>query len=285
MIIIKLEGGLGNQMFQYALGRNLSLIHDTPFKVDVSYLEKENQSGRTLRIDNFKTLLNKAAEDEISSYRSTIQKILDRLRPISKRKKILELSPEFDPRVLKRADGYFVGHWNNERYFKSSEDAVRKDFELKQPLGTLAQQVAEEILSEPESVSVHIRRGDYVSIPKIAAVHRTLPLSYYQEACGKILEKKPNAVFFVSSDDIIWAKDNFPKEFRTVFVSSPEIPDYEEMTLISQCKHQIIANSTFSWWGAWLNQNPEKIVIAPKQWFTDPNRKIGGLIPKSWIQI
>jgi len=285
MIIIKLEGGLGNQMFQYALGRNLSLIHKVPFKIDSSYLNKENQSGRTLRINRFKTFLEEATLNEINAYRSTSQKILDRLRPTSKRKKVLELSPNFDSTILEHADGYFVGHWNNENYFKASEDTIRKDFELKDTLGTTAQKIAEKIKSEPEPVSLHIRRGDYVSIPKIATVHGALPVSYYKEACDNILREKPNAHFFISSDDIKWAKENFPKEFPATFVSSTEIPDYEELTLMSMCKHHIIANSTFSWWGAWLNQKLEKIVIAPKQWFNDPNRKNESLIPKSWIQI
>lgn len=285
MIIIKLEGGLGNQMFQYALGRNLSVIHKVPFKIDSSYLEKENQSGRTLRITGFKTVLNKATPEEISAHRSTLQKVLDHLRPMSKRKKIMELSSTFDHKILAHTSGYFVGHWNNEGYFKSSENVIREDFKLKQPFGKSSEKITEKILLEPEATSIHIRRGDYVSIPKIAAVHLTLPITYYKEACNRIVEKKPNAMFFIFSDDILWAKENFPKNFKTVFVSTPEIPDYEELILMSLCKHHIIANSTFSWWGAWLNQNPGKIVIAPKQWFVDKNRKTEGLICPSWIQV
>lgn len=272
-------------MFQYALGRNLSLIHGVPFKIDSSFLEKENQSARTLRINGYKTHLEEASQNEINAYRSSLQKILDRIRPPSKRKKVLETSPAFDAGVLERTDGYFVGHWNNEQYFKSSEQILRKDFELKKPFGEPSGKIAELIASEPESVSIHIRRGDYVSIPKIAAVHRTLPLSYYIEAMGKIIAQKPNAHFFISSDDIGWVKENFPKNYPVTFISSFDIPDYEELSLMSLCQHNIIANSTFSWWGAWLNQNPDKIVIAPKQWFNDSDRTIGDLIPTSWIQI
>jgi len=283
MIIIKLEGGLGNQMFQYALGRNLSLTHKVPFKIDSSYLQKDNQSGRSLRIDNFKTALEEATPAEIYTCRSSLQKFLDRLRSASKKKGVIEKEIRFYPKNLKRNDGYFAGHWNDENYFKSSEDAIQKDFELKKPLGVAARKIADLIAAEPEPVSVHIRRGDYVSIQKVAVVHRELPISYYVEAMKKITEQKSNAHFFISSDDIGWAKENFPKDYPATFVSSPEIPDYEELILMSRCKHNIIANSTFSWWGAWLNQNPEKIVIAPKQWFNDPNRGTGGLIPSSWL--
>jgi hypothetical protein len=285
IIIIKLEGGLGNQMFQYALGRNLSLIHQKSLKFDLSYLKIPNQSGRTFRLGGFAVEVEEATEPEIATYRSTLQKILDKFRSKSKRRKVLEQLNRFEPKVLEKVGGYFVGHWNDERYFKSSENAIRKDFELKKPFSPLAQKIAEEIAVEPEPVSVHIRRGDYVSIPKIANTHRTLPISYYKEACGKILEKKLNAHFFISSDDIGWTKENFPKEFKVSFVSSTEIPDYEELKLMSLCKHQIIANSTYSWWSAWLNQNPDKIVIAPKRWFVDPNRKIENLILPKWIQI
>lgn len=285
MIIVKLQGGLGNQMFQYALGRNLSIIHKVPLKIDPSYLKRENQSARTLRINGFKTLLNEATLHEISAYRSTLQKILDRIRPESKRKEMPETGSAFDSMVLERSDGYFVGYWNNERYFIKSEKAVRQDFTLKNPLGDKAQNTATRISLEKESTSVHIRRGDYVTIKKVAAIHGVLPLSYYKTAMEKILESAPDAHFFVSSDDIDWAKENFPKEYPVTFVSSPDIPDYEEMILMSLCKHNIIANSTFSWWGAWLNANPKKIVIAPKHWFKDSNRVPQDLIPSSWIQL
>ena len=285
MIIIKLQGGLGNQMFQYALGRNLSLIHNTPFKIDLSYFEGQNQSGRTLRIDGFKTILSEATPKEINAYCSPLQKLLDKIRPESKRRRVVETEVSFNPQILKRAHAYFVGHWNNEGYFKASEQTLRKDFEMKKRFGSPAKKIAEQIASKPESVSVHIRRGDYVSIPKIAAVHRTLPLSYYEKAIKIILEKAPNAHFFISSDDINWARENFPKNYPTTFISSPEISDYEELMLMSLCKRHIIANSTFSWWGAWLNLNSEQIVVAPKEWFVDPKRAVKDLIPTSWIQI
>ncbi len=271
-------------MFQYALGRNLSLIHDVPFKIDSSYLEKENQSARTLRIDGFKTFLDEATLDEIKIYRSTLQKILDRARPDSKRKKILELSPKFDSTILKRSDGYFVGHWNDERYFKTSEAIIRKDFELKRPLGISAQIIAERILLEPEPISVHIRRGDYASIQKIADEHGTLPLSYYKTACDKILEKFPDARFFVSSDDIDWSKENFPQSYPATFVSSQEISDCEELLLMSLCKHNIIANSTFSWWGAWLNQHSDKIVITPRNWKKNASEEQNPSLP-NWLKL
>ncbi len=285
MIIIKIQGGLGNQMFQYTLGRNLSLLHNVPFKIDSSYLCSANQSRRVFWLDNFNTVLEEASQAEINRYRSTFQKILDRIRPESKKKKIPELSPVFDSDILKHTDGYFEGHWNTEPYFKNTENVIRKDFTLKTPLGKVAQDMAQKIDLENSAVSLHIRRGDYLSIPKIANIYNTLPFSYYEKAMIKILEKHPDAHFFVSSDDINWVKNNFPKNYPVTFISSPEISASEELVLMSKCKHNIIANSTFSWWGAWLNPNPDKIVIAPKNWFRDESKNENDLIPKTWIKI
>lgn len=285
MIIIRLHGGLGNQMFQYALGRNLSLLHNATFKIDSSYLQKPNQSGRNLRLQGFNISIQEATFKEIGKLTNPIQKVLDLTRSKRNRKRLVEEETGFKPEILSKPSGYFDGHWQSEKYFIANEETVRKDFTLINPLGPDASELAKKISSESKAVSVHIRRGDYVSIPKISAVHRTLPVSYYESACRKILEKFPDAHFFISSDDIDWARKNFPKQYPATFISSPEIPDYEELILMSLCKHNIIANSTFSWWGAWLNKNPNKIVITPKQWFNDPKRSIGDLIPKSWLQI
>ncbi|MCX6701646.1 MAG: alpha-1,2-fucosyltransferase [Candidatus Zambryskibacteria bacterium] len=283
MIIIKLEGGLGNQMFQYALGRNLSLIHNTTFKIDYSYLKKANQSQRTLIIDNYNTVLEEVTDKEVASYTSIFQKILDKIR--SKKKMVVEKSNLFDSNILLRNDGYFVGHWNNEKYFKINENIIRNDFKLKKPFGEMAQTTAEKINSTPNATGIHIRRGDYVTIKKIADKHGVLSISYYEQTMAKIIERFPDTVFFVFSDDMEWAKENFPKKYPVIFVSNPNIPDYEELILMSLCKHNIIANSTFSWWGAWLNTNPNKIVIAPKNWFTDINKDTNDLILPAWIQI
>lgn len=285
MIIVKLQGGLGNQMFQYALGRNLSLIHNVPFKIDSSYLRKPNQSRRTFLLDGFNIAATEATVAEIAQYRSTFQKVLDWLRPEPKRKKVLEHSPDFDPSLLKRSDGYFDGHWHNKKYFQANEQTIRKDFTLKNPFGASARETSEKIKSEHNATSLHIRRGDYVTISKIAAVHGTLPLSYYETACEIILDKNPDAHFFISSDDIAWSKANFPKNLPATFISSPEISECEELTLMSMCKHNIIANSTFSWWGAWLNTNSDKIVIAPKDWYHDPNRNAWELMLPYFITL
>lgn len=282
MIIVRIHGGLGNQMFQYALGLSLSVIHNDPFKIDYSYLKKINQSGRDFRLFGLSITAKEATPKEIRSYIGTTQKILDRVRKTTSKKRITEETPGFHSQILSRNAGYFDGHWQSEKYFKDIEALLRKEFSLKNPLSPKAHAIEADILTRNTPISVHIRRGDYVTNKKIASVHRTIPLSYYEEAIKKIQEKFPDAHFFISSDDIGWVKENFPKNLPTTFISNPEIPDYEEMFLMSLCKHNITANSTFSWWGAWFNRNKNKIVITPSQWFNDPARTVPDLIPASW---
>ena len=285
MIIIRLKGGLGNQMFQYALGRSLSLEHGLAFKVDSSYLHSMNQSDRLLRLRNFNLDLEECGKDEIAVYAGAFQKILDCFLPFSKKKKILEGSPRFDERVLHKKDGYFDGHWNTERYFQKFESAIVEDFRLKEPFGEAARIFFEKMQSEPNATSIHVRRGDYAAIKKIAERHGTLPISYYEQAMEGIAHKFPQAHFFIFSDDIAWAKEHMPKKYSLTFVSNPAIEDYEELMLMAMCKHNIIANSTFSWWAAWLNRNAEKVIIAPRRWFLDVTIDTRDLIPSSWQQI
>jgi hypothetical protein len=161
---------------------------------------------------------------------------------------------------------------------------VRKEFTLKEPLSAISQEYTNKILDTKNAVSIHIRRGDYVLNTSTNKHHGVCNLDYYEAAVEYIREKIESLTFFIFSDDIAWVKENLKLD-NAVFVSSPEIKDYEELILMSKCKHNIIANSSFSWWGAWLNQNPDKIVIAPRQWTTKKTADELDILPKSWIQI
>lgn len=284
MIIVKVHGGLGNQMFQYAFGRNLSLVHAVPLRIDSSYLRAPNQSGRSPGLNALALSVPEATAEEIKAYLGMFPKLADRFRPPHARKHIRE-SQSFDTRLLRVADAYVEGHWQNEQYFRANKETVRRDFTLKNPLREGAQKALSRITASRNATALHIRRGDYVSIKKIADVHGTLPLSYYETAMKTVLAGFPDAHFFISSDDMAWVKTHFPKGFPISFLSEPSIADYEELVLMSLCKHQIIANSTYSWWAAWLNRNPEKIVIAPKNWFTDTTPEPKGLIPNTWVRL
>ena len=200
----------------------------------------------------------------------------------------------FDPMVLKAGKNvYLEGYWQSEKYFKEIEYIIRKDLIIKPNLKGRNKDIAKKIVSE-NSISLHIRRGNYVANPEIFKVHGTCEQEYYYEAIDYITENVKEPYFYIFSDEIEWAKDNFKIEYAHTFVdinigfdgeNYQDEKNYEDLRLMSLCKHNIIANSSFSWWGAWLNQNPEKIVIAPKKWFNDESLDTSDLIPNSWIRI
>jgi hypothetical protein len=140
------------------------------------------------------------------------------------------------------------------------------------------------------SISIHIRRGDYVQNKKTGKHHGNCSSEYYKNALDEILSKlskgqRENVRLFIFSDDIEWARKNLSFACPSVFVSNPATPDYEELVLMSKCSHHIIANSSFSWWGAWLDSNPQKIVIAPAKWFNTRQSLYKDIVPSSWIKI
>lgn len=179
---------------------------------------------------------------------------------------------------------YVRGQFQSEEYFKGIENILRDEFTLKQPLDSRYKELLDKIKSV-QSVSIHIRRGDFMSV---VTNNPLMPVSYYKNAVEYIKEKIPSPHFFIFSDDIEWAKKNLSFIEQIEFVSQPDMCDYEELTIMSRCKHNIIGNSTFSWWGAWLNIHPDKIVISPKNWLGDTERNkiyVSHLLPESWIQI
>ena len=180
-------------------------------------------------------------------------------------------------------DTYFDGFWQNEKYFKEFDTELQSIFSMKGRLST-SSIVYEEQIKESNSVSLHVRRGDYVTSKLTNEIHGTCSLDYYQKAVSMIESKIKNPVFYLFSDDIPWVKDNFSFIENKKFIQlDDETPPHDEIHLMSLCDHNIIANSSFSWWGAWLNNNKEKIVIAPFKWFNDKSFDVTDLNPKSWL--
>ncbi len=261
MKVVKIMGGLGNQMFQYAYGRNLELKGEKII-FDASFFHGHRASGDTARefeLDKF-ALLTRA---EFSPRRYVGSDWINKI----KRKLGCRMSLDYP----------------SEKYFIDIADAIRQEFVLKKGLSAAAKEILKQI-EAVNSVSMHIRRGDYVLNKKTSAHHGVCDLNYYLSAIQKMKEKVANPVFFVFSDDPKWAKENF-KGNEFVFVSSLMIEDIEDMILMSRCHHHIIANSSFSWWGAWLSNNPEKIIIAPKLWLNAPKSGMEDIIPESWIKL
>ena len=182
---------------------------------------------------------------------------------------------------------YLQGFWQTEKYFIEFEDQIRKDFAFKSPLNEKNSQLVKQI-SETNSVSIHLRRGNYVSDPSTSVVHGTCDLEYYRNAAKLVAEKIGDPVFYIFSDDPEWVKENLIVDFPSVYVNHNSGKEgYNDMRLMSHCKHNIIANSTFSWWGAWLNENREKIVVAPKKWFAKETfqQNVQDLYPDGWIKL
>ncbi len=291
MIITKILGGLGNQMFQYAAGRALAERLGVELKLDVSGFEGHDL--RDYSLGGFNVKENFATKEDVESLRviegkqSFIGRVFGKKNKYSPSHIMEKPLFEFNERFLNLENNVFLeGYWQNERYFKDIKSIIRNDFTLKRGLGDKSKEL-QEIINSSNSVSIHIRRGDYATNPKVNSQYGLCSLDYYQRGI-KYLEDKVGGDlnFFIFSDDLQWAKDNLFLDQPVIMVdhNGPE-SCYEDMILMSRCRHNIIANSTFSWWGAWLNTNKDKTVVAPKKWFQYDKYDTSDLIPKEWVRI
>lgn len=284
-------GGLGNQMFQYAAGRRLAIKHKTVLKLDVRFLldrtPRENTTYRKYVLDVFNIQSNIASSSEINRFGPNDRNLFNYIKRKLKLTNVIKESNlhSYEDVLSAPDNSYLDGYWQSENYFKDVGVIIRRDFILKPELTNTNKEFAKEI-SSCDSVSLHIRRGDYVSNSKINKVHGVLQLEYYQKAVAKITSCLENPHFFIFSDDPKWVQENldFEHTFKIITHNGAE-KSYEDLRLMSLCKHNIIANSSFSWWGAWLNKNPYKIVAAPKNWFNTNERSTKDLIPEGWYQI
>jgi hypothetical protein len=256
MIITKLQGGLGNQLFQWAVSRSLSIKNNTEYYFDMSYFSSPNYSSVVkwnFELDKFNIKLNKPSN-------------------------FLKLEHIIDNFHYKEINdnSYLDGYWQSEKYFIENEETIRLDLKIKNELMIYLYHKYSILLEN--TVSIHVRRGDYLNLSEF---HPIQTIEYYEKAYSLINDKNINVV--VLSNDIQWCKDNFKFDNITYIEGETNIVD---MYIMSLCKHNIIANSSFSWWGAWLNNNKNKKVIAPVNWFgPKANIYTGDIIPKKWIII
>jgi hypothetical protein len=289
MIIVRLTGGLGNQMFQYAFGRALAERHETELKLDLNFYSDpkwNNVPFRTYDLDIFNIREILATEDEIASLARRVRhdladRVLNRLLG-TKRSHIREPHFHFSQTTFDAPDNvYLSGYWQSEKYFAGVRDLLRGEFSFREDPSARAVEILREIKST-NSICVHVRRGDFVTNP----LSGHYGVEYYKKGEEIILSKVNDPTFFVFSDDIDWCKANLNFKGPTSFVSddfgSRKFRD--DLRLMSACKHLIVANSSFSWWAAWLNENPET-VIAPNKWVTDVSFDTSDLIPSGWIRI
>lgn len=293
MIIVKLMGGLGNQMFQYALGRRLAYKHRTSLKLDLSWFE--TQTLRSYQLDTLKISATVASLNEVeklkrakwAGLKGRVNQAIQRRLPYYRKRVVVEQAPFFDPQIVKyiSRNAYLTGYWQSEKYFTSIAPLLREELKLKEQLSVDSQVWAEKI-SRVNSVSLHVRRGDYVDNSHTSKFHGTCSLTYYADAIDNLRHSFPKMTTFVFSDDMNWARHNLGNHSLVEFVELNNINrDQEELMLMSLCDHHIIANSSYSWWGAWLGNCPGKIVVAPQKWFNDTTLETKDLIPETWIRL
>ncbi len=288
-----LQGGLGNQMFQYAIARALSEHYQSTFLLDRSWFDKPQAetTPRPYQLD----LLN---IQEVPVGKVAFPKRPDRLmRAIQK---WLPLGPViyyqqkafgFDEgllhlKAMHQRDLFLFGYWQAFPYLEAIRPILQSEFKTKRSTADHYQPYLDQIRSS-ESVMIHIRRGDYVDSPSAAKFHGVLALSYYQQAIEVLLLNRPNAHFFIFSDDLPWAKEALPQDLKITFVENSSESDAaaQELQLMYACKHHVIANSSLSWWGAWLKQECGGLVFAPNRWISDSSLDLDNLLPANWQRI
>lgn len=275
MIIVRIRGGLGNQMFQYAVARAMSLRLGSPFRLHVPRLQVNED--RPFELQCFRADMPIAGIRDFSAFTGGVLAI-PLLRKRRHPQAIVEQGHNFDPRVVEaRPPIYLDGYFQTERYFVEHRETLLADFTFATPpTGRNAELLAE--IASCESVAIHVRRGDYVAKPHVQAHHGVTPLSYYEAAIAHINERVRDPRFFVFSDDAAWTKQHLAVLGPATFVDH-NAAGFEDLRLLSACKHQVIANSSFSWWGAWLNHNPAKHVVAPRQWINKPPAEFADVYP------
>lgn len=288
MVTVLLSGGLGNQMFQYAAARALAKRLNTPLAADLyPLIKKTHATIRPYELGIFKV--------DIPIVSTLRGKVLTKARPFVQKHR------PFFRRLGFFTDTYAVlyqpafeslkgnitlsGYFQSEKYFSGAEADIRNDFTFRHPLNGKNKEIAQQ-LAATESVSIHIRRGDYVQNTSAASNFVTCDASYYERAIAHICEKISNPSFYIFSDDFDWVKENL--NFGNHPVSFVDWnrggKSYIDMQLMSLCRHNITANSSFSWWGAWLNANDDKVVVCPGKWFQDEkkNAMLNDFYPQGW---
>jgi hypothetical protein len=291
MIVVRLNGGLGNQMFQYSLGRNIAKQKGVPLKLDISGYK--NGDLRQFGLSHFAISSEIATDNEIFTLKgSTIPdkiKNIERFKwlfkPYNKRTYIEYKSMRFNPSIFNVGNEvYLDGYWQSEKYFKEIRPLLKREFNLKEEPDKINIGLAEKIM-DVNSASIHVRRGDYILNPKANLYHGVCPISYFNNAISFLLKTQQDLEFFIFSDDTQWVRDNLKIKLPVHYMEhNGSTNDYLDMWLMSQCKHHIISNSSFSWWGAWLGDYQKKNVIAPAKWFNF-NIDTSDLIPDDWVRI
>lgn len=305
MVIAGIQGGLGNQMFQYALGKVISEINKTTLKLYIHglYIPVEGHLSRDYMLEAFNlkadiaddsilktinkgNILHKLSLKKIKHYK---QLVFDEKNPEKTHFKDARflLKPEittFYPELLEKdnTDIYLDGYWQSYKYFIGYEELIRQQFVIKNDYLKYAPEYFD-LINSSQSVSIHLRLTDRVSTDFGLSHYRYLDWDYYEKAIEIIKERIPFPHFFIFSDNIEWCKEKIKLDFPVTYVKAQD--EYNDMYLMGMCKHHIIAHSTFSWWAVWLQFNASKVVVAPQKWFNRQPDNLEDLLLKEWIKI
>lgn len=284
MIIAKLQGGLGNQMFQYAFGRALAEKHGVPLKLDVTMFSTYKWHRRMIEHLNISAPFASPSEvRRFSVHRRRPNWPWKVLNPLlhDPEKYVVEPSFYFNPAMLEVRPPCLVdGYWLTEKYFLEIEDIIRQEFTVRSELNEYTTRMEEKIRSIESSVMLHVRRADYAT--DFAHIHGTLSPAYYEHAFERIRTNVPNATYFIFSDDPEWARENVRPDAPTEYIGQGADVNYMDLHLMTLCKHFVLANSTFGWWGAWLSKNyRHNTTVIPK--YMTNKMDVRDLAHESWI--
>jgi len=295
MITVNIYGGIGNQMFQYALGRSLSVKLKTKLKFNYS----DNITRTDFKQEDIVSIFEIfKLSGEVKYYKqgtlSFKEKFMYRLKNkfinfCERKNFIYEQDFSYDKNILETPNNsYLTGYWQSEKYFKNIVDILKKDFQFKIPMSSYNINIFNKIINS-NSVSIHVRGRDYLTNEAAKQLYAGGNYKYYEDCIEFIKKRVTSPHFFIFSDDSEYAKSFFDCADSITFVvgNSWNKTSYEDLRLMSMCKHNIITCSSFGWWGAWLNNNKGKIVLAPKMWFSEDekNKLTVDIIPDTWIRI
>lgn len=292
-IIVQLQGGLGNQLFQYATGKALAIQHGANLILDSTWFSRtyDDVTPRELLLLNLNVNAKCVSFTKPTIPPKKIQRLAQRLYPINPYIYNEKLPYQFDSRLLKslpfiNQNLYIIGYWQSFRYFDHIRSTLMSEVVPRNSLSHHYQNYLAQI-QNTNSAMIHIRRGDYITLNSAAKVHGFVGLNYYQEGMQTLLSKDPRTKFFVFSDDIVWAKNYLPYQDRlTLIETSKDITaPAQELELMTHCQNHLIANSSLSWWGAWLKKYSGGTTICPKRWTNDLSMNWDDLIPAEWSQI
>lgn len=301
LLITQILGGLGNQMFQYALAYRIARDFDLDLRLDTSVMDNHSRrtdaANRSFDLGLFALTPQRATKTERWLYNAHglpmgVRAMCRALAPFTKRRVVTERGFRFEPDLLplRKPPAYLAGLWQSWKYLIGYEKAIRKEFEFREPLPPSLFEHRDS-LRAATSVAIHVRRGDYVSNPVDSATLGFVGEDYYRRAIDVVCHG-PVAVnrFFIFSDDLDWCRSNFHWLPASVtFVESSRCESrpahHIDFQLLAQAKNFIIPNSTFAWWAAWLSTAEQKLIVAPKRWFNDPALDSSDLCPPEWILV